>query len=68
MPHMKGDPVLCMSTNQKKVHEAYGSIPIWLNERGSLVCVYCNTGNEGCHYRYVALWTSQNGGVVMLSV
>lgn len=62
MPHRKGDPVLCMSANQKKVHEAYGSIPIWLNERGSLVCVYCNTGNEeGCHFRYVASGTIQDG-------
>jgi len=48
MPHLKGDPLLCMSANQLRVHKAYGAIPIWLNQTGDLVCVYCNTGAEGC--------------------
>lgn len=48
MPHGKGDPVLCMSPNQKRVYQAYGCIPIWLTEAGALQCTYCNSGDEGC--------------------
>lgn len=48
MPHRNGDPIPRMSKNQRRVYEAYGSIPIWLDEHGSIVCQYCNMGAEGC--------------------
>lgn len=48
MPHLTGDPLLCMTSNQVRVYKAYGSVPVWLDSKGALQCTYCNSGSEGC--------------------
>eukprot|EP00270_Netrium_digitus_P007406 TRINITY_DN2156_c2_g1_i2.p1 TRINITY_DN2156_c2_g1~~TRINITY_DN2156_c2_g1_i2.p1 ORF type:complete len:444 (+),score=93.54 TRINITY_DN2156_c2_g1_i2:160-1491(+) len=48
MPHRRGDPLPCMSPNQRRVHKAYGSMPVWLDHLGNFVCQLCNHGADGC--------------------